>query len=174
MVVERADRGTVRVGRDPDSVWAAVAWAVVVAGAQALAEEVREPAQEAPEAEAVPAAKVCGGLEEGAEPVQAAREAEAQAEDQGPAAGRVVVRVEDQEAVMAPAGAAVELVADLAVVGGEEPQDQAVPEVAQVVGMVAVEEGPVVRVAPAAAQVLVERVAEVEVEAPERALPGNG
>ena len=158
VVVERADRGTVRVGRDRDSVWAAVVWAVVVAGAQALAEEVREPAQEAPEAEAVPAAKVCGGLE-------------AQAEDQGPAAGRVVVRVEDQEAVVAPAGAAVELVADLAVVGGEEPEDQAVPEVAQVVGMVAVEEGPVVRVAPAA-QVLVERVAEVE--APERALPGNG
>ena len=72
-----------------------------------------------------------------------------------------------------PAGAAVELVADLAVVGGEEPEDQAVPEVAQVVGMVAVEEGPVVRVAPAA-QVLVERVAEEEVEALERALPENG
>src|SRR5205823_5100017 len=80
--------------------------------------------------EAGPAAKGGGGLEEGAEPVQAAREAEAQAEDQGPAAGQVVVRVEDQEAVVAPAGTAVELVADLAVVGGEEPEDQAVPEVA--------------------------------------------
>ena len=39
--------------------------------------------------------------------------------------------------------------------------------------MVAVEEGPVVRVAPAA-QVLVEQVAEEEVEALERALPENG
>src|ERR1041384_440584 len=163
----------VRAGQDPDSVWAAEVWAVVVAEAPALvAEGVREPAQEArgAEAEAVPAAKVCGGPEEAVEPVQAAaREAEAQEEDQGPAAGRVVVRVEDQEAVVAPVEAVVHLVADLGV-GGQEPEDQAVAEVARVVDMVAVEEDPVARVAPAA-QVLVEQVVE---EAPERALPGNG
>jgi hypothetical protein len=156
VVVERADQDMVRVGQDPDSVWAAEVWAVVVAGAQAPAEEVRELAREAPEAEAVPAAKVCGGLAEREEPVQAAREAEAQEEDQGPAARRV----EDQEVVVAPVG----VVLELAAVGGQEPEDQAVAALALEVDMVAVEEDPVARA-------LVERVAE---EAPERALPGNG